>query len=803
MSTSDPTSAKRAAQSRVAHPRSWIVWLVVLVGVGMSAAVLIILQTRENLHAVERFKRDAQERLTSIEHVFSKSTETLIALEAFYGASHEVERKEFKLFSQTMLKTYPFVESVEWLPRVPARGRDEFERELRSVLGVDAAIQELRGKRELVPASAREEYFPVLFTEPYQRNRVALGFDHSSIPKRGEVMGHARDTGQIVASDRVTLFRVAGEVQPKRHDIILFMPIYRNGAPHDTLKQRRENLQGFVASIVLLDGLVSSAFATFSPAEIDVFLYEFPKTGPPKLLYGSALRGRRRVQGSLPQLRQAAPGGVYHEHAFMLAGKRYVAVGVPTRLYFSHELASWPTVIFLGGLLVTAVVGIYLHRVVSESVHVEQLVLKRTSQLTRANEALQQIAREHKIAEDAANKRAKELRVRSRMVLSVTQDLERERAKLLQEAQERRKVEARFQRVVEASPTALVMVNRQGAIRLVNSEAERLFGYDRAELLGRSIDVLVPRRYREEHPRYRRGFFANPEARAMGSGRDLYGLRKDGSEFPVEIGLSPIETAEGPAVLSAIADITERKSAQQRLTQYANDLKRSNEELDQFAYVASHDLKAPLRGIDNVSQWIVEDLGDAVPDQTRGHLEKMRQRVERMEKLLDDLLAYSRAGRVKGEVAEVDINDLVRDVTHLLALPEGFSVETVGPLPTVRAYHTPLELVFRNLIHNAVKHHDRAQGRVEVSARRRGRFVEFLVCDDGPGIDRKYHERIFGMFKTLKPRDQVEASGMGLAVVKKTVESQGGFIQVESHRERGACFRFTWPQSVQDKDQKP
>ena len=247
--------------------------------------------------------------------------------------------------------------------------------------------------------------------------------------------------------------------------------------------------------------------------------------------------------------------------------------------------------------------------------------------------------------------------------------------------------------------------------------------------------------------------------------------------------------ASRSATVNMMKDIDRTR---QELAQRARELERSNKELDDFAYVASHDLKAPLRGIDNLAKWIAEDTANILPEKSRGHLQKMQQRVQRMEGLLDDMLRYSRAGRIKGTVEEIATGDLVRETIDMVSPPERFTVSVVSEMPTVLSDPAPLRQVFLNLIANAIKHHDRADGRVEVSATDDGEFVEFMVSDDGPGIPTEYHERIFRMFQTLRPRDEVEGSGMGLAVVKKVVESQGGRIGVESADGSGSVFRVTW-----------
>ena len=242
------------------------------------------------------------------------------------------------------------------------------------------------------------------------------------------------------------------------------------------------------------------------------------------------------------------------------------------------------------------------------------------------------------------------------------------------------------------------------------------------------------------------------------------------------------------------------KARTAELTQANHELRRSNRELDDFAYVASHDLKAPLRAIDNLSKWIAEDAAEVLPAGSREHLEKMQQRVQRMEMLLDDLLAYSRAGHLRSTAEWMDTRALVQGILEMSALPKGFDVSIRGDMPTFSTRKAALEQVLRNLIANAVKHHDRPEGRVDISCRELSQHFEFTVADDGPGIPAEFHQRIFRMFQTLRPRDQVEGSGVGLALVKKLVESEGGNIRIDATQGRGATFRFTWPMGQSDRD---
>ncbi len=223
------------------------------------------------------------------------------------------------------------------------------------------------------------------------------------------------------------------------------------------------------------------------------------------------------------------------------------------------------------------------------------------------------------------------------------------------------------------------------------------------------------------------------------------------------------------------------------------DLRRSNEDLDQFAYGASHDLRAPLRGIRNLTDWIAEDVESTASADTLENLALVRSRVERLDLLLDGLLKYARIGRSGGEVEDVDVAHLTADIAEDLAPAPGFSVAVRGELPVLRTDKAPFEQVLRNLIGNGLQHHDRSAGVVTLSARDLGDAIEFRIEDDGAGIAAHFHERIFLMFQTLRPRDEREGSGIGLAIVKKIVESHGGSIRLESSPpRRGTAFIFTW-----------
>ncbi|MBD0304281.1 MAG: PAS domain S-box protein [Tolypothrix sp. T3-bin4] len=264
--------------------------------------------------------------------------------------------------------------------------------------------------------------------------------------------------------------------------------------------------------------------------------------------------------------------------------------------------------------------------------------------------------------------------------------------------------------------------------------------------------------------------------------------------------------SEFAGYIGSCLDISDRKVSEEAIKARAEELtylttvlaqtnialEKRNQELDQFAYVASHDLKAPLRAIANLSEWIEEDLAEQLTEDTRHQMNLLRGRVHRMEALINGLLQYSRVGRLDTTNSIVSVADLLADAIDSLTPPQTFTIEVTPGMPTFMTERLPLEQVFTNLISNALKHHPRLDGKVQISVQDLKSFYEFTVADDGAGIAPQYHEKVFGIFQTLEARDKSENTGIGLAIVKKIVERQGGTICLESQEGLGAKFRFTW-----------
>ncbi|MCR9117398.1 MAG: ATP-binding protein [bacterium] len=247
------------------------------------------------------------------------------------------------------------------------------------------------------------------------------------------------------------------------------------------------------------------------------------------------------------------------------------------------------------------------------------------------------------------------------------------------------------------------------------------------------------------------------------------------------------------ATESSKREILERQKVEMKLKSHTAELTRANGDLEQFAYVASHDLKSPLRAIDHLSRWIMEDVGDDLPEKSRLHLTQLQGRVSRMESLLDDLLSYARAGRTIDDIEAIDFNLLVPEIIQTIDVPKEFCVQIAENMPSLRGRKSALRQVLMNLICNAIKHHDRQDGCVTVQATKVGSNIEFIVKDDGPGIAAELHERAFTPFHTLRSRVKVKGSGLGLSIVRRLVENEGGSIELTSQVGAGSSFRVAWP----------
>jgi PAS domain S-box-containing protein len=403
--------------------------------------------------------------------------------------------------------------------------------------------------------------------------------------------------------------------------------------------------------------------------------------------------------------------------------------------------------------------------------------------------------------------RAEQLEQSRRGALNMLQDVESGRKKTERAEWTAREQSARTQAILDGATDAIITIRTDGAIESFNVAAERMFGYSANEVIGKNVNLLMPPPYHDEHDQYLRNYLETGISKIIGIGREVVGLRGDGSTFPMQLGVSEVKLGDRRMFTGIVRDITDLKQAMQQLTaanselakrseqieQYNINLKRSNEELKQFAYVASHDLQEPLRKVTAFCQMLRDDYGERLDDTARTYIQYAVDGALRMKTLMQDLLTYSRVETQGKPLEPTDAEDACAEAIDNLAvaIAESGAQVTHNALPVVSADRAQLVRLFQNLIGNAIKYRGERPPRIHVSAAELNDEWEFRISDNGIGIDPQYHERIFVIFQRLHGREEYSGTGIGLAVCKRIVERAGGKIWVESIEGAGSEFCFT------------
>ena len=357
----------------------------------------------------------------------------------------------------------------------------------------------------------------------------------------------------------------------------------------------------------------------------------------------------------------------------------------------------------------------------------------------------------------------------------------------INDVSQRTQSEERFAAMIAALPVGLVMIDAEGRIEVTNQVLDTMFGYEPGTLLGEKIEILLPPRNRAGHPALREGYARAPRLRTMGPELDLMGRHRSGTEFAVEIALAPLQYENHAASLALITDISIGKKLVRALQQ-------ANANLEEFAYITSHDLRSPLRGIADLLDWIEDDLASGQDIETIiNNISRAKQRIVKAERMIEDLLTYAQAGAESTRKETVNLRALLQDVVEDANVPAGFTVTIDAENTSFVTQRIPLQTALRNLLDNALKHHGGTSGRIKCSVREAGRFYVLTVDDDGAGVPDTARVKIFKLFN--RSRSPVEGHGIGLSVARRMVASHGGELVLdEVSALGGASFAIYWPQ---------
>jgi len=686
--------------------------------IGSIVSILVFLQI-EKLDTHERrsaFDHQADTHFSTVEEQLFATQDILSSLKAFIENNDVLKRSQFDNFAKSLMSRHQDIQALEWIPKIPHHKKLESEQSARNE-GLEGFSIRERKSGTLEDVTHRDYYFPVYYVYPYKNNKAAVGFDLGSNPARLKALELARDTGEIVMTRRITLVQEAAS----QAGVLMFFALYEGGITPATTAEKRENLLGFVLTVIRVGDLIEQSRAKLQP-NIDFSVNDADSQ--------ESLHDSRQNPDSVE---------VFSKNYVREVGLRQWSFDLfpkPGSAFLRKSPQKWFAL--FGIFSISFLLSLYLFLLVRSRGKIQQEVSRRTEELASSEQ---------------------------RFVLATqgssvglwdwqTKDGDKEYwspqfYKLLDYYQG------------DIDPTA---TNFQDLIHPEDKEmtAKRL----RAHIEGKQ-SFEVEFRLRTKNGNYK-WFLGTGMAALYDNGK----LKR---------------------MVGSIQDIHGRKSAEISINAYAKDLKRSNADLEHFAYVASHDLKAPLRGIFNLATWIEGNIKDTMDEETDSYMSLLKNRVKRLETLLASLLEYSRVGQNIEEQNKTDLNELISGISDLLSASEqGFQIN--HDIPNLQVPTAMLNQVFHNLINNSMKHHDKDEGQIDLKYEASGKEHIFSVTDDGPGIPEDMYGKVFEMFQTLRPRDEVEGSGMGLAIVKKLVNCHDGKIWLEKNSDsHGTTVKFTVP----------
>jgi PAS domain S-box-containing protein len=461
------------------------------------------------------FTRKAQIMATTLGSNFESYVDVLYSIKGLFDSSKTVDRQEFQIFVQRLFDRHSGIQALEWIPVVTHQQRSLCEAAARRDGFSEFQITERQSQGQMVPVTRRPEYFPVYYVEPYAGNELALGFDLASNSARREAISRSRDTGKLTATARITLV----QEQEKQYGVVVFLPVYGQQGVPATVEARRAALRGFVLGVFKIGDMVTSALKALDPDSFIYSLHDHTAPAGEQLLWEHHPAIQSHVGALLSHRQETNSAGLKFRNTYDLGGRSWTIFFAPTVGYLA-TYRSWDVwAVLVGGLLFTSLVGALLLAVIG-----------RSAELATANASLQ-----------------KEIVERTQAEAKVRESSEN------------------FRGLVDSASDAILIVDHQGLITFANRQVKNIFGYQIGEILGQPHDILLPDRFRDIHARHRAAYHGKPDTRHMAEGREIFGLHKNESEFPVEVGLSLFNAETNPQVISIVRDISERKDSEKAL----------------------------------------------------------------------------------------------------------------------------------------------------------------------------------------------------------------------------------------------
>ncbi len=716
-------------------------WLVLVIGVVIAAiAGIAILEVGVARKATE-FRHDAGESLATVQRRFSYELSVVNMVVANFAIHPDTSRRDFDRLVEITLRDAPDItfQALEWIPRISHADRGRYEAGVRAEGFDDFTIRQRSGGDQMVTAAERDEYFPVHFVYPFAANKDAFGFDLGSNPIRLAALQQARDTGKTVVSAEINLVQVAEDVA----GVLIFAPIYRAQRVLSTVAQRRENLLGFALGVFRVSGLIAApralpklGMAPIDHGELDLYVFDTSSSLDGELIH---VHHSGVGAGTAPKLtRHAALTGLYREISIDVGGRSWSIVARASNSEID-SVWKWNAGGTALGIMIFSLLGaFYLSAVADRSRAVRTLVDKRTAELRDASDR----ARDN---------------------------------------------EGRVRAIVDTIVDGILTIDEIGTIESVNPAALKIFGYREDEVVGQNVRLLMPQPYRREHDGYLKRYRDTGEARIIGKGREVLGLRKDGSTFPLDLGVSGMEVNQSRMFTGIVRDITEQKRAETMK--------------NEFVSTVSHELRTPLTSIKGSLGLIRSGVAGDFPENLTSMLDIAYNNSERLVLLINDILDMEKieAGKMDFRRDNVELSALVRQaVADNLGFAEThdvtFRVVEDVPEAKVIADSGRLMQVMANLLSNAAKFSDPGS-EIDISLSQIGEAYRVSVTDRGAGIPDEYKDHIFEKFSQGDSSDtrQKGGTGLGLSICKAIIESHDGTMDFDSTLGHGSTFYFDIP----------